>query len=155
LIEFGPYAAPKRRRLGQGKPETFDFLGFTHICSKTRDGKRFTVRRKTIAKRFRAKLQAVRQHLRRQMHAGPGAVARWLRSVVQGYMNYHAVPGNIESVLSFRTQVIRYWYRTLRRPGDRRRIIWDRFGRFANHWLPRTRILHPHPCLCFNAIHPR
>jgi group II intron reverse transcriptase/maturase len=155
LIEFGPYAAPKRRRLGQGKPETFDFLGFTHICSKTRDGKRFTVRRKTIAKRFRAKLQAVRQHLRRQMHAGPGAVARWLRSVVQGYLNYHAVPGNIESVLCFRTQVIRYWYRTLRRRGDRRRITWDRFGKFANHWLPRARILHPHPCLRFYAIHPR
>jgi group II intron reverse transcriptase/maturase len=155
LIEFGPYAAPKRRRLGQGKPETFDFLGFTHICSKTRDGKRFTVRRKTITKRLRATLQAVKLRLRRQMHAGVGVVAQWLRSVVQGYMNYHAVHGNIASITSFRTQVIRQWFHALRRRGDRRRIPWERFGPFANRWLPRARISHPHPCLRFYAIHPR
>jgi RNA-directed DNA polymerase len=155
LIEFGPYAEAYRRRVGKGKPATFDFLGFTHICSRTRAGKRFTVRRKTIAKRFRAKLRAVKQQLRRQMHDRVADVARWLRRVVQGYMNYHAVPDNIQSVLSFRTQVIRYWYRTLRRRSDRRRLTWDRFGTFANRWLPRARILHPHPCLRFYAIHPR
>jgi RNA-directed DNA polymerase len=155
LIEFGPYAAPKRRRLGQGKPETFDFLGFTHIGSRTRDGKRFTVKRKTIAKRLRATLQAVKTQLRRQMHVGVGVVAQWLRSVVQGYMNYHAVPGNIACITTFRTLVIRLWFHALRRRGDRRRITWTRFGPFANHWLPRARILHPHPCLRFYAIHPR
>ncbi|MBI5251620.1 MAG: group II intron reverse transcriptase/maturase [Desulfomonile tiedjei] len=155
LIEFGPSAAPRRRRLGQGKPETFDFLGFTHMCSKTRHGKRFTVKRQTIAKRLRATLQAVKLRLRRQMHAGLGVVARWLRSVVQGYMNYHAVPGNIERMTTFRSEVIRLWFHALRRRGDRRRITWARFGPFANHWLPRARILHPHPCLRFYAIHPR
>ena len=155
LIEFGPSAEPRRRRLGMGKPETFDFLGFTHICSRTRDGKRFAVRRKTIAKRFRAKLKVVKQQLRNQMHDRVADVARWLRQVVQGYMNYHAVPGNIESVLSFRTQVIRYWYHTLRCRSDRRHLTWDRFGPFANRWLPRARILHLHPCLRFYAIHPR
>jgi group II intron reverse transcriptase/maturase len=155
LIEFGPYATPKRRQLGKGKPETFDFLGFTHICSRTRDGKRFTVRRKTIAKRLRATLRNVKMQLRRQMHVSVRIVAPWLRSVVQGYMNYHAVPGNIACITSFRTHVIRQWFHALRRRGDRRRITWARFGPFANHWLPRARILHPHPCLRFYAIHPR
>jgi RNA-directed DNA polymerase len=155
LIEFGPAAAPKRRRLGQGKPESFDFLGFTHICSKTRSGKRFTVKRQTIAKRLRATLQAFKLRLHRQMHAGIGKVAQWLRSAVQGYMNYHAVPGNIGRMTTFRTQVIRLWFHALRRRGDRRRITWARFGPFANHWLPRARILHPHPCLRFYAMHPR
>ena len=89
------------------------------------------------------------------MHAGVEDTARWLRSVVQGYMNYHAVPGNIDSLLSFRTHIIRLWFRILRRRGDRRCITWDRFGPFANHWLPRVRILHPHPCLRFYAMHPR
>ena len=154
LIEFGRFAARDRRGRGAGKPETFDFLGFTHICGRTRKGNRFTVRRKTVTKRLRAKLKAVKEHVRRHMHH-VGALAHWLRSVVQGYMNYHAVPGNLDSVLSFRTQVIRYWYHALRRRGDRRRITWPRFGPFANRWLPRARVLHPYPSLRFTAIHPR
>ncbi len=100
LIEFGRFAASSRRRRGPGKPETFDFLGFTHACSKTRDGKRFTIRRKTIAKRMRAKLHALKADLRHRMHAGIGDTAVWLRSVVRGYMNYYAVPGNLASVCS-------------------------------------------------------
>ena len=145
LIEFGPYAAFNRRRRGESKPKIFDFLGFTHICGRTRDGKRFTCKRKTIAKRLRAALQAVKLHLRRRMHAGARVLAPWLRSVVQGYMNYHAVPGNLARVKSFRTQIIRLWFRALRRRGDRHRITWARFGQFANRWLPRARILHLHP----------
>jgi group II intron reverse transcriptase/maturase len=155
LIEFGRRAALDRRRRGEGKPETFDFLGFTHICGRTRKGHRFTVRRQTVAKRLRAKLQAVTEHLRRHMHASRGTLADWLRSVVQGYMNYHAVPGNLDRIASFRTQVIRNWFHALRRRGDRHRIIWDRFGPFANRWLPRARVLHPYPSVRFDANHPR
>jgi hypothetical protein len=95
-------------------------LGFTHISSGTRDWKGFTVKRKTTAKRLRAKLQAAaKQHLRRQMHAGTGVVTQWLRRVVQGSMNYHAIPGNLASFTSFRTQIIRQWFRCLHRRGDR------------------------------------
>jgi RNA-directed DNA polymerase len=155
LIEFGPFAAVKRRRLGQGKPETFDFLGFTHICSQTRKGKRFTVKRQTVAKRLRAKLHDIKEGLRRQMHAGIGAIGVWIRSAVIGYMNYHAVPGNFRAIYSFRSQVIRHWYRALRRRGNRRRLTWKRFSPFANRWLPRARILHPYPNQRFYAIHPR
>jgi RNA-directed DNA polymerase len=155
LIEFGPAAAPKRRRLGQGKPETFDFLGFTHICGKTRKRRRFTVKRQTITKRLRAKLYELKAHLRRRFHDSIGSVGAWLRSVVQGYMNYRAVPGNFASVKTFRTQVIRYWYRSLRRRGDRHRITWARFGLVVDILILRVRILHPCPDVRFYAIHPR
>jgi group II intron reverse transcriptase/maturase len=155
LIEFGAYAASNRRLRGESKPEGFDFLGFTHLCSRTRDGKRFTVRRKTIAKRLRAKLHAVGQRLRRLLHAPVRDVAEWLRSLVQGYMNYHAVPGNLDAVGRFRTEVIRLWYHTLRRRSDRRRLVWARFGSYANSWFPRVRTLHLHPCERFYATHPR
>jgi RNA-directed DNA polymerase len=155
LIEFGPFAAIKRQRLGHGKPETFDFLGFTHICSKTRDGKRFSVRRKTIAKRLRAKLHAIKEDLRRRLNDDVEAVGVWLRTVVQGYMNYQAVPGNIRGISRFRTQVIRHWFYTLRRRSNRSSLTWEKFGPFANRWFPRARILHEHPCKRFYAMHPR
>ena len=155
LIEFGRRAAPNWRSRGDGKPDTFDFLGFTHICSVTRTGRRFTLKRTTIAKRLRAKLSAVKQDLHRRMHARLPDTAEWLRSVVQGFMFYHAVPGNFACVKSFRTQVTRLWFRTLRRRGDRHRITWARFGPFAHRWLPRTRILHPYPDVRFRAFHPR
>jgi len=155
LIEFGRFAAERRRLRGEGKPETFDFLGFTHICSRTRNGNRFTVRRKSIAKRLRAKLQAVRLELRRRLHQGVAILGRWLRSVVQGYMAYHAVPGNFECVQAFRREVIRYWLRALRRRGNRHGLTWARFGTLAAHWIPRIRIVHLHPSVRFDAIHPR
>jgi len=155
LIEFGPMAAPKRRRLGQGKPETFDFLGFTHICSQTRKGKRFTVKRQTIAKRLRAKLHDIKAQLRRRYHDGIAAVGTWLRSVVVGYMNYHAVPGNFRRVQTFRRELVRHWFRSLRRRGDKRRINWARFGLVADILIPRARILHPYPDRRFYATHPR
>lgn len=143
-----------RRGRGEGKPETFDFLGFTHICERTRKGNRFTVRRKMVTKRLRAKLQAVKEHVRRHLHHD-GALAHWLRSVVQGFMNFHAIPGNLHSVLSFRKHVIRYWYHALRRRGDRHRITWPRFGPSANRWLSGARVMHPYPSRRFAAIHPR
>lgn len=155
LLEFGPTAAPKRRRLAQGRPETFDFLGFTHICGKTRTGKRFTVKRHTITKRLRAKLSAVKAQLRRRFHDSVGVLGAWLGTVVRGYMNYHAVPGNFASVKTFRTQVIRHWFRTLQLRGDRHKITWQRFGVVADLLIPRARILHPYPDVRFYATHPR
>ncbi len=155
LIEFGPSAASKRKRLGQGRPETFDFLGFTHMCGKTRKRKRFTVKRHTITKRLRAKLHAIKDQLRRRFHDSVADLGLWLCSVVRGYMNYHAVPGNFAAVTTFRTQVIRYWFRALRRRGDRHKIAWSRFGAVADILMPRPRILHPYPDARFYATHPR
>lgn len=155
LIEFGQFAAASRKRQGLGKPETFDFLGFTHICSITNKGRRFTIKRKTIAKRLRRTLQKVKSRLRMSMHDAPREVGRWLRSVVQGYLNYYAVPGNFKSIKAFRTQITRMWLRILRRRSQRHRLPWERFRRFADKWIPKCRILHPYPNVRFYAIHSR
>jgi group II intron reverse transcriptase/maturase len=155
LIEFGRYAAERREQRGEGKPETFDFLGFTHMCGKTRARGRFIVRRKTIRKRLSAKLQAVKRELRRRWHVPVAAVGRWLRSVVQGYLNYHAVPGNMESLNTFRSQVVWLWYRALRRRSQRSRMTWQRFLRLVDQWIPSATIRHPYPNVRFDAIHPR
>jgi len=155
LIEFGRDAADHRKQRGDGKPETFDFLGFTHMCGTTRTTGRFIVRRKTIRKRFSAKLKAVGVELRRRWHVPVAEVGAWLRSVVQGYFNYHAVPGNMESLNSFRAQVIWRWYRALRRRSQRSRMTQDRFWQLVNCWIPSAKILHPHPNVRFDAMHPR
>ncbi len=155
LVEFGRYAAERRARRGEGKPATFDFLGFTHICGKTRTTGRFVVRRQTIRRRLRAKLQQVKAELHRRWHAPVAEVGRWVRRVVQGYFNYHAVPGNAASLTQFRTQVIWLWLRTLRRRSQRDRLTWAQFGRLVAAWIPRVRILHPYPDVRFDATHPR
>ena len=155
LIEFGRHAADQRKAQGEGKPETFDFLGFTHICGTTRKTGRFIVKRKTIRRRLSAKLMAIKEALRRRWHESVPTTGRWLRAVVQGYFNYHAVPGNMDSLNSFRTQVIWRWYRALRRRSQRRRLTWVRFLRLVDAWIPSTRILHPHPNVRFDAMHPR
>jgi RNA-directed DNA polymerase len=145
LIEFGRFAAERRAKRGQGKPETFDFLGFTHYCGTTRKGT-FTVKRKSIAKRMRAKLQALKVKLVRRMHEPMEYVGKWLRSVVQGWFNYHAVPGNSQCLGQFRTLVGNLWLRVLRRrsqKGDR--WTWERMSRLLRCWLPPARILHPYP----------
>ena len=126
LMEFGRFAERNRKRRGEGKPETFDFLGFTHMCGRTRTTGRFTVKRKTIGKRMRAKLQEIRQKLRQRMHDAVPVTGKWLRSVGQGYFNYHAVPGNGKRLLAFRDAVTRYWRQTLRRRSQRSRIDWER-----------------------------
>ncbi len=153
-IEFGRYAEPNRKRRGEGKPETFDFLGFTHISGKTRKGA-FTVRRKTIRKRLRAKLQEIKQQLRRRMHDPTAQTGEWLRSVVQGYFNYHAVPRNLDSLEAFRERVTRLWRRTLRRRGQKRPPNWTRLHQLVVRWLPYPRVLHPYPEQRFAASHPR
>jgi group II intron reverse transcriptase/maturase len=144
ILEFGRYAASNRARRGEGKPETFDFLGFTHICAKTRNG-RFTVRRQTMKKRFRAKLSEVRTELRRRMTRPIPEQGEYLRSVLTGHARYYGVPGNGAALTSFRNQLRWHWGRTLRRRGNRRIPSWERLQRHITRWLPRPRICHPWP----------
>lgn len=144
LIRFGRFAAENRVRRGEGKPETFDFLGFTHISGKTRSGD-FMLRRRTIAKRMRAKLHEVRLELQRRRHRPIPEQGAWLGAVVRGYFAYHAVPTNIDKLDSFRTEVTRTWQRALRRRGQRDRTNWARMHDLANRWIPRPRVLHPWP----------
>ena len=150
LIEFGRFAAGNRASRGVGKPETFDFLGFTHICGKTRSG-RFEVKRVTIAKRLRAALSRVKDQLRNRLHLPIPEQGRWLASVVRGHMAYYAVPGNIHAVAAFRKQVTRLWYKALRRRSQRTTVNWARMKRIGDRWLPRARITHPYPYARFAA----
>jgi group II intron reverse transcriptase/maturase len=144
LLEFGRHAAENRRRDGLGKPETFNFLGFTHICGKTRKG-RFTVLRRTMRQRLQAKLKEVKTELRRRMHEAIPVVGQWLRSVVAGHVRYYGVPMNSRAIVTFRFQVGRLWYRTLRRRSQRGRVLWERMRRLIQRWLPLARICHPYP----------
>ena len=155
LIEFGRFAAQDRKRRGEGKPETFNFLGFTHICGQTWKNGKFFVLRKTIRKRLLAKLKQVKAALRMRMHQPLAEVGKWLRSVVQGYFNYHAVPGNLASLRRFRFEVRKRWLRVIRRRSQRSGMTWELLERFAAQWLPVPKILHPYPHLRFDAKHPR
>jgi group II intron reverse transcriptase/maturase len=155
LIEFGREAAANRKQRGESKPEVFDFLGFTHLCGTTRKTGRFIVKRKTIRKRLSAKLGELKEELRRRWHQPVVDVRKSLKSVVQGYFNYHAVPGNMDSLNSFRAQVIWRWYRALRRRSQRAKMTWERFWPLVDRWIPSAKIRHPHPNVRFDAIHPR
>ena len=152
--EFGRFAELNRKKRGEGKPETFGFLGFTHICGKTKNEK-FALKRKTIAKRMAAKLKEIKQQLRTRMHDPTAQTGKWLQSVLQGYFNYHAVPGNLSRLCVFRNRVIRLWRWALRRRGQKRRPNWARMSRLAQRWLPVPRALHPYPAARFAAHHPR
>jgi RNA-directed DNA polymerase len=155
MIEFGRYAAERRAKRGQGRPETFDFLGFTHVCGTTRKGA-FTIKRQSISKRLRAKLQEIKMQMTARMHALVTNVGKWLRSVVQGWFNYHAVPGNGASLDAFRTQVQRYWLHVLRRRSQKgRKWTWARMRRLSKRWLPKVQILHPYPNQRLIVTHPR
>jgi len=145
LIEFGPWAALNRRKRGLSKPETFDFLGFTHICAKKRDRKNFTVLRQTMRKRLTAKLAEVKAELKRRMHDPVPEVGRWLRSVVEGHFRYYAVPMNGRALAVFRYRVVWHWHRALTRRSQRSRNTWERTLRLAAHYLPRVRVYHPYP----------
>jgi RNA-directed DNA polymerase len=150
LIEFGRFAAENRQARGLGKPETFDFLGFTHICARMRDG-RFWVRRITVAKRMRAKLREVKDQLKRRRHQPIPEQGRWLASVVRGHRAYYAVPGNRVAVAAFRTQVTRLWHKALERRSQRTRITWKRMNRLETRWLPPARVVHPFPDVRFRV----
>jgi group II intron reverse transcriptase/maturase len=144
LIEFGRFAATNRRRRGEGKPETFNFLGLTHICGKTRKGK-FQVIRQTMVQRMRAKLKELKIELRRRMHFPVPEVGRWLTSVLRGHYQYYGVPGNKYALNQIRHQVARLWYRVLLRRSQRKWLNWERMKRLIERWLPYPRIVHPYP----------
>ena len=154
LIEFGRFAATNRARRGLGKPETFNFLGFTHICGRSRRGL-FQLKRKSRRDRMRAKLRAIKEELRRRMHEPIPQQGQWLRQVVRGYFAYHAVPTNVASLSAFRNHVVDLWRRTLKRRSQKDHTTWDRLARLAADFLPAPRILHPWPDARFAVTHPR
>ena len=145
LLEFGPFAVASRKRRGEGKPETFNFLGFTHICGKKMSNGMFTVVRQTIRKRLQAKLSEVKTELRRRLHHPVPEVGQWLRSVVSGHFRYYGVPMNAPALHIFRFQIGWLWHRALSRRSQNGRILWDRMRRLINRWLPPVRIYHDYP----------
>jgi group II intron reverse transcriptase/maturase len=158
LIRFGRFARLNRTERGEGKPEAFTFLGFQHICGKNRLG-RFEVRRITDGKRRRRKLRELKQELRWRMHAPIAKVGEWLQSVLRGYYQYHAVPGNLATLSRFRHQVARLWFRTLSQRSQRR-PTWAKLGPVFDHWLPIPHVVHAYPDVRFDArfrkeSHPR
>lgn len=150
LIRFGRFAAQQRKERGLGKPETFQFLGFTHICGKTKAG-RFKLKRITDKKRMRTKLSKVKAELIRRRHLPIPDQGRWLASVLRGHCNYYAVPDNSQAINAFRFRIIGHWLAALRRRSQRTRLTWKRMYRLAERWLPRVRILHPWPNDRFDA----
>jgi group II intron reverse transcriptase/maturase len=154
LIEFGRNAAENRKRCGLGKPETFSFLGFIFISGKSRRGK-FQIKRKSRSDRMRAKLQAIKQELRRRRHQPIPVQGKWLGQVVKGYFNYHAVPTNSRALAAFRFLVTELWQRSLRRRSQKDGTTWERIMPLANDWIPKPFILHPWPETRFAVTHPR
>jgi hypothetical protein len=153
LIEYGRYAAERRRKRGQGRPETFDFLGFTHCCGTDLQGK-FQVVRVTIKKRMRDTLTAIREKLFQRRHEPVPVQGEWLRRVLNGYFQYHAVPTNLMRLNGFRSEVCRAWRHALRRRSQRSRLNWDRFNRLTRKYVPLCRVLHPYPEERFFAFRP-
>jgi len=151
LLEFGRYAAERRRERGKGRPETFDFLGFTHICGKNRIGG-FTVLRQTMRRRLQAKLAEVKAELRRRMHRPVPEMGAWLRSVVQGHVAYYGVPTNFRALALFRYRVGWLWYRALSRRSHKGRIRLERLRRLVRTWLPYAHVCHPHPLARFGVV---
>jgi group II intron reverse transcriptase/maturase len=155
LIEFGRYAAERRAKRGKGKPETFNFLGFTHICGKNHTTGYFQVYRKTIGKRMTAKLKKIRQTLRERIDEKMKDIGEWLQRVVRGYYQYHAVPDNERRMKTFRHEVLRMWWWQLRRRSQRTRWTWERFQEILGSLIPEVEILHPYPEVRFASKHPR
>ena len=154
LIEFGRSAGEDRKVRGLGKPETFNFLGLTFICGKSRRGK-FLLKRKTRRDRMRAKLRVIKEEMRQRMHHSIAEQGKWLGSVVRGYFNYHAVPTNFRALKAFRDEVIRGWRMVLSRRSQRADLNWVRMNSLVDEWLPKPRILHPWPEKRFAVKHPR
>jgi RNA-directed DNA polymerase len=154
LIEFGRFAAERRKRRGLGKPETFNFLGFTFICGTTRTGK-FQIKRRTRRDRMRAKLKMVQEEMWRRMHQPIAVQGKWLSYVVNGYFNYHAVPTNFRALVAFRSEIARRWRRVLTRRSERTKLNWKEMNRLLDDWLPKPRILHPWPDQRFAVRYPR
>jgi len=155
LIEFGRFAAERRKKRGEGSPETFSFLGFTHICGTSRQTGYFTIIRKTISKRRAAKLKQMHAELKQRLHDPLAETAKWLQSVVRGYFQYHAIPGNERSLDQFRSPVLRSWLRQIRRRSQRSHWTWERFLERLGGLLPAVCTVHPYPTTRFDAKYPR
>lgn len=144
LIEFGQFAAENRKRRGEGKPETFTFLGFTHICGKTRKGK-FAILRQTIKKRLHAKIKEIKDELKIRMHDSIQEVGQWLKAVVTGHYRYYGVPGNWAAMSDFRYLISQRWMHSLRRRGQKGLMTWDKMTKLVNRWLPLPQVYHKYP----------
>ena len=155
LIEFGRYAADRRKQRGEGKPETFNFLGFTHICGTNYTTGNFKLDRKTIGKRMTAKLKDIKAKLRERLHHRVTETVTWLQQVVRGYFQYHAIPGNWDRMEAFRREVERLWFQTLKRRSQRCTLTWERFHEKLGALLPPVQILQPYPDVRFDAKHIR
>ena len=149
LIRFGRYATEQCREKAE-KLQTFDFLGFTHYCSTRRNGE-FKLGRKTIRKRLTKQINAVQAELRKRMHDSIGLTLKWLRSVLSGHINYYGVPGNSKSVSLFREEVVKRWFKMLRRRSQRNTITWEKFGPMTRNFLPKVRVVHAYPEMRFRA----
>ncbi len=146
ILEFGRFAIENRKKRGLRKPETFNFLGFTHMCGYTTgDKKIFTIRRHTIAKKMRAKLLEIKLEMRRRMHQPIPEQGKWLKSVIEGYNRYYGVPTNLQHLVAFRTRVIWLWIKTLRRRSQKSILTWKRMSKFINNWIPHAKLHHPFP----------
>ncbi len=155
LIEFGRYAEERRAKRGEGPPETFDFLGFTHISGKTRRGD-FAILRKTSRKKFQTKLVALQEQLIRRRHDDLAQVGAWLQTVFRGWCQYYAVPGNYQRLQQFRDAIQVMWLGVLRRRSQRgRNLTWAKFSKLSKRWLPTPKILHPYPNVRFGRQHLR
>jgi len=156
LLEFGRAATIRRKRVGLGKPETFNFLGFTHIASRNRRG-RYFIRRLTIASRQRQKLQELKRELKRRYNRPIPETGYWLRQVLQGYYRYFAVTNNLDSLGKFRFELCRLWFKALRRRSQkaRRAMTWEKFDPIQRYWLPYPHVMHPWPSVRFSRHHPR
>ena len=155
LFQFGRFAEQQRAQRGKAKPETFDFLGFTHICGTTRGGK-FQIHRKTSRKKFQAKLKVLKVKLFRNIHTNLRKAGAKVLSVLRGWWQYYAVPGNYRRLVQFREALQLMWLRALRRRSQRgRRLTWAKFAKLTRPWLPTPKILHPYPSVRFDCQHPR
>jgi RNA-directed DNA polymerase len=145
LIEFGRYAAENRKKRGEGRPETFTFLGFTHICGKTRKTGRFAILRQTIKKRLHAKVKEIKDELKIRMHHPVHEVGQWLKAVITGHYQYYGVPGNYEALGDFRHVIGQRWLHSLKRRSQKTRMTWAKMEKLMDRWLPLPRICHKYP----------
>lgn len=152
ILEFGPWARLNRKRRNQEKPETFNFLGFTHIVGIKHSNRMYTVLRRTIQKKMRTKLKEVKQEMRTRMHQPIDDQGKWLKSIVEGHNRYYGVPNNGAAMSTFRYAIANMWWRTLRRRGDRRKYTWKRMEKIIDVWLPKVKYHHPYPLRRFGVI---
>ena len=151
IVEFGRWAERNRRNRGDGPPETFNFLGFTHSCGKTRKG-HFTVLRQTMRQRWQAKLRALKEELQRRLHTPIREPGTYLRSVLLGHFRYYGVPMNGRSLSAFRNEIGRLWRLVLKRRGQKHPITWDRVDRLVARWLPLARVCYTYPLVSTGVI---